>query len=1728
MSGRSLRLLVWMVVLSLVLTAAVPVTQAAVSVQPLTLEQAVTLLQQRGVVQPGAMPTLRLGDPVTRAEMVKVVVAAMGQSEAAAALAGSATFPDTRDHWASGYIAMAYITGLVRGRSDGRFHPDAPMTGPEALTLLLRMLGREGEAQGPWPAGVVEAATRLGIVPPDLSAAVWQNQPITRGDAFTVLAVALTRVPVTPDGRTLAEVVDARRQAGQEPAPGLPGTVPGGGTGAWGPGAVPAGEPAQVAVIPGRARAVAGGWVEVPIALRVLNAAGGPAAGGPFAIALQATGSEVARLDRTEVQVAAGEEGVVRLTAVPGGPAGLVTIQARLRNREEVRGYGAVTFEPRALAAVRLEALPDVIPAGGPGVPLRAVALDQDGQPFPAPESLTVFLESSDPGVVAVLGGPLTIPAGRWESSGTATVRPVAPVGAAEVRGRLSGGGAGVPVLAAPVRIGQPGPVAGLRITAWNAGAPADGVTPVILRVERVDAAGQPVAGDTTPVVVTSLRGDVEVEPLGEQGGVAFFAARTAVPGEVTFAALARDRIDLTPGDTTVAFRAGVTTRVVLRVEPAELTLGGDATAAVRAYLEDAQGRPVTNQGLPLEVRVALSGGTGELGGDRLVIPPGADRSENAVTLRAGDRTGTLRLTGTAPRGLAVTAATVAVKQAPVKPATPGTQAPGSSSGGSATGEAQLVALPQVATAQAGDEVRVRIEARDRQGKLITDGQYAFQVAIRVDGQPYSGDPDRLQVTVGGYSPVDGKATPAFRDAEGTVVARTVNGVADLYVRYLGTGLLEIEPLGRSRQSKAYDDTGLAGPADSATGLKGVAGRIRFNPGPPADLRITLDPNLGAPDVAALKAAVGRTATLKVAVVDRYGNPVTDSVSVTVARSGTSGVTELLNAQGKGVSSLSLSLRGTEGTAVIRVTSDQPGTDTYTVTGSSQGTSLNTFFTVHTVTGTPPVPDIESVRGNVTQTEGIVTALDTGVAVVLAPKPQATGPVKVLFYVDGQRVGEDGPVYLNSSDEKSRTATLPVEKIGKAGTRKIQVRLDNGAEVSPLSGAVQVVYDLSGPKAAIAGVHIDWSAGELVIRGQFETAKGTAVRPERLTIAMGDATRRLDRNTPYRVTGSEIRLTLRLADRQALEDYLNTLPEALQPGGDAVEIALSGEKGWFVDHRQLEAGGFTGFRVTPAAVLTKARYSPGNQTLVLEGLGLDTIARVDPRKITLVDGSGRRYTLTTPATTVQTGGALLRIVLSKADATVLQDPARLAHVGIRLEAAPGWGEDAAGFRTPAAPGVDVIRFEGFEAAYYDARTGQVFLRLSPGFLDPEGRVDPRRLAIQDADGSPRYTLTGLAGEPLWVGDTLILTLTPADRDRINNSGQFPAAQAVLRADFGWYVGPNGREAPGTAGVPLQPWPQVTQATFHPATESLVIRGARLGAGTLDLSRLHLGGQALKEATVLAQTDGEIALRLPPAVVEALQGATGLKLEAEVGWLTLDGRYEHRGFSLSSVKKSSLPAPELTAAEVDWPGGQLILIGTGLPTRVADWDLSKIQLEAGTTELSLAQATIASLSATQVRIALTPELKDALKDPGRLGTPPVTLRAQDGWVRSLDAGVAPEKSLPLQPLARVEGAHYDPDTGILILYGTGLGGGVRLSGAHLVVTDDQGGYVRLAGLPAATPAAGPQGEEALQVTLTPDQRSALDRLAPEAEWQLLLEAGWLYTDRGGKAPPVADGVPIERL
>ncbi len=47
--------------------------------------------------------------------------------------------PDIAGHWAEAEIRKAYNLGLVKGRDDGLFHPNDPLTRAEAATLICRL-----------------------------------------------------------------------------------------------------------------------------------------------------------------------------------------------------------------------------------------------------------------------------------------------------------------------------------------------------------------------------------------------------------------------------------------------------------------------------------------------------------------------------------------------------------------------------------------------------------------------------------------------------------------------------------------------------------------------------------------------------------------------------------------------------------------------------------------------------------------------------------------------------------------------------------------------------------------------------------------------------------------------------------------------------------------------------------------------------------------------------------------------------------------------------------------------------------------------------------------------------------------------------------------------------------------------------------------------------------------------------------------------------------------------------------------------------------------------------------------------------------------------------------------------------------------------------------------------------------------------------------------------------
>ncbi len=128
--------------------------------------QAFALLHAAGIFEGYGDQTVGPENSLSRAEFAKVAVATLNRGTTATALASSLpTFTDVSEipQWAYGWINAAHAMGIIQGRADGRFDPQAPVTLAEAATMMVRALGYEPSVVGPWPASHIAKAAELGL-----------------------------------------------------------------------------------------------------------------------------------------------------------------------------------------------------------------------------------------------------------------------------------------------------------------------------------------------------------------------------------------------------------------------------------------------------------------------------------------------------------------------------------------------------------------------------------------------------------------------------------------------------------------------------------------------------------------------------------------------------------------------------------------------------------------------------------------------------------------------------------------------------------------------------------------------------------------------------------------------------------------------------------------------------------------------------------------------------------------------------------------------------------------------------------------------------------------------------------------------------------------------------------------------------------------------------------------------------------------------------------------------------------------------------------------------------------------------------------------------------------------------------------------------------------------------------------------------------------------------------
>ena len=128
-------------------------------------EGAVNVLTALGVVDGYEDGTYRPSTTVTRAEMAKLIITALGVANYASAT--TSTYTDMANaQWAVLYVQYATNLNIINGYGNGKFGPSDEVTYEQAATMIVRALGFTdncNEMNGSWPAIYVQKATALGL-----------------------------------------------------------------------------------------------------------------------------------------------------------------------------------------------------------------------------------------------------------------------------------------------------------------------------------------------------------------------------------------------------------------------------------------------------------------------------------------------------------------------------------------------------------------------------------------------------------------------------------------------------------------------------------------------------------------------------------------------------------------------------------------------------------------------------------------------------------------------------------------------------------------------------------------------------------------------------------------------------------------------------------------------------------------------------------------------------------------------------------------------------------------------------------------------------------------------------------------------------------------------------------------------------------------------------------------------------------------------------------------------------------------------------------------------------------------------------------------------------------------------------------------------------------------------------------------------------------------------------
>ena len=155
--------------------------------------EAVSVLNTLGVIAGRDDGSYDPTGVVTRGEMAKMICIVLNGGKNPQLGNISANFADTKGHWAEAYIAYCANLGIIAGKGNGNFEPNATVTGSEAAKMLLVALGYNASVEGytgaNWQINVDVAANQKDLY--DSLGALNTTDGLTRDNAAQMVYNAL-------------------------------------------------------------------------------------------------------------------------------------------------------------------------------------------------------------------------------------------------------------------------------------------------------------------------------------------------------------------------------------------------------------------------------------------------------------------------------------------------------------------------------------------------------------------------------------------------------------------------------------------------------------------------------------------------------------------------------------------------------------------------------------------------------------------------------------------------------------------------------------------------------------------------------------------------------------------------------------------------------------------------------------------------------------------------------------------------------------------------------------------------------------------------------------------------------------------------------------------------------------------------------------------------------------------------------------------------------------------------------------------------------------------------------------------------------------------------------------------------------------------------------------------------------------------------------------------------